>query len=156
MKIFFAVFKLFLIFNLIPDAMLQLVPSARQCVMQGMFEINDGTCQNYYICIFDGVRFVSYDMKCATSMVFDPIAQYCKSTAEYVCTQTPPATPPDTPPCTMSGRFVISGTGCRRYYLCYFDDTTFVKVDNLHCPNSLLFNQATQTCALPTSFICNV
>ncbi|CAL7933778.1 unnamed protein product [Xylocopa violacea] len=151
MKIFFAAFELFLIFNLIPNAILQLVPSARQCVMQGIFEIKDGTCQNYYICIFNGVSFVSYDAKCATSMVFDPVAQYCRSSTEYVCTQIPPAT---TPPCKMSGRFKISDPKCQMYYFCYWDGTMFIKVDNLRCPNSLLFNPVIQACVLPTSYAC--
>ncbi|XP_017792721.1 PREDICTED: putative protein TPRXL [Habropoda laboriosa] len=73
-----------LISNFIPMGMPQTVPPSK-CVMQGLFPIDDGTCQNYYMCIFDGAKFAPYGLKCAGTTLFDPSLKYC--TSDYFCTQ---------------------------------------------------------------------
>lgn len=142
MRVILIVFKILFIFILIQSGILQIIPSGRSCTAQGYFEIIDGTCKNYYLCLYNGVAFVSYDLKCLDSTVFNPITNIC--TADYICNQ---ITTMD--PCPFGvGRFPISDSNCQKYYFCYVDNGSFVRY-NLTCPNNLLFNSKTKQCMLP-------
>ncbi|XP_050581978.1 probable endochitinase [Bombus affinis] len=177
MNVFLVAFEILFIFNSISIGAPQIIPSNRTCVMQGTFEIVDGTCANYYICVFNGVEFVSYDMSCSPSMVFDPLLKYCTSPSNYICKQvtsstssstscstpsltpnttssltpsmTPSMTPSTTPStkCVTNGRFPIPGN-CEQYYFCYVNGATIIRYD-LRCPDGLKFNSVTQKCVLP-------
>ncbi|XP_076177103.1 uncharacterized protein LOC143151640 [Ptiloglossa arizonensis] len=90
------------IFSFIPAGMFQLPSSNRKCVIQGAFPINDGTCEKYYICVYNGLAFASYDLMCASSTIFDPIMRYCVSSTEYSCTQTTSSSTTSTTPATTT------------------------------------------------------
>ncbi|XP_076235689.1 uncharacterized protein LOC143180048 [Calliopsis andreniformis] len=93
-------FKILFIFHIFATGLSQLIPSNQSCITAGSFEIVDGTCQNYYICIFDGVELVSYNLTCANSTVFFPALGTCTSSTVYACTQT--TTTSTTPSTTTS------------------------------------------------------
>lgn len=152
MRVFLIVFKILFIFTLIQSGIFQaLVPSGRQCVTQGLFEIIDGTCKNYYLCVYNGVVYTSYDMTCKGSTLFNPTNKLC--TADYTCTQITTTTTPATivDPCPLGvGRFpmIPSDSKCQKYYYCFVENGQFVRY-NFTCPNSLQFNSKTQKCMLP-------
>ncbi|KOC62831.1 hypothetical protein WH47_02534 [Habropoda laboriosa] len=137
-----------LISNFIPMGMPQTVPPSK-CVMQGLFPIDDGTCQNYYMCIFDGAKFAPYGLKCAGTTLFDPSLKYC--TSDYFCTQIIH----DSSSTSISWPKVypLPDTKCQKYYFCFTNGVTTTRY-NLTCPNSLLFNPDKQKCVLPTAYSC--
>nr|XP_033330638.1 uncharacterized protein LOC117222817 [Megalopta genalis] len=135
-----------LIVAIIPSAMVQLVPSNQPCTAEGYFEIVDGTCKNYYTCIFNGAALVSYDLTCATPTLFDPTMGICVT--GYVCTQSTPV-----PTCPTNGRYPIPLTACKKYRVCYtYQNVVINRI--LSCPNSLIFNPVSQTCVLPSTYKC--
>ncbi|XP_033330638.2 uncharacterized protein LOC117222817 [Megalopta genalis] len=135
-----------LIVAIIPSAMVQLVPSNQPCTAEGYFEIVDGTCRNYYICIFNGAAIVSYDLTCVTPTLFDPTMGICVT--GYTCTQSTPVTA-----CTISGKYPISGTACKQYHVCLIYQGIVIN-RYLTCQNSTIFNPTNQACVLPSSYKC--
>lgn len=81
------------------------------CLSPGVFEIYDGTCKNYYICVNDGEKLLLVSLECAPTAVFDPVLSRCVAGA--TCRQT---TTPVT--CTEVGANEINDGTCRNYYLC--------------------------------------
>ncbi|XP_078032747.1 uncharacterized protein LOC144467706, partial [Augochlora pura] len=137
-----------LILAIVPLAVFQLVQSSQPCAAEGSYEIVDGTCQNYYMCIFNGVILQPYNLTCASPSLFDPTAGLCMT--GYVCEQ--PVT--DNPSqCTTNGRFLIPGTGCKSYRFCYIYPGAVIN-RTLTCPNSLIFNPGTQKCVLNSTYTC--
>lgn len=131
------------------------------CTEIGAFEIYDGTCKNYYICLDDGEKLAPVLLMCAPSAIFNPGLGRCVPQSTSICLQTttmpPTTTPPTTTtraPCVRYGRFPIQDINCKRYYLCYWDGVRYAMMDNLSCPNTLVFEPMSEKCVLPTTYIC--
>lgn len=140
-------------FDLIEVAEAQTVTQPT-CTEIGAFEIVDGTCRNYYLCVDDGETLVPVILTCASSAIFDPTMGMCVSANIATCQQTAPTT--TVAPCVRYGRFPIQDANCKRYYLCYWDGTGYVIMDNLSCPNTLVFEPASEKCVPPARYICPV
>ncbi|XP_076636630.1 uncharacterized protein LOC143349339 [Colletes latitarsis] len=110
MSVFHVAVTILYVFNFIPFGIFQAVASPEKCTKQGSFEIVDGTCQNYYMCIFNGVGLVSYEFKCAPSTVFSPVTGYCTPSTQYPCTQTTPPTSTVAASSTLASGSSSSGT----------------------------------------------
>ncbi|XP_032664531.1 uncharacterized protein LOC116841100 [Odontomachus brunneus] len=128
------------------------------CTEYGTFEIYDGTCKNYYICINDGMNLVAVILSCATTAIFDPTLGRCLPGAMCLQTTTTTTTtlaPPTTAaPCMRYGRFPIPDVNCKKYYLCYWDGIRYAIMGNLTCPNTLVFDPTSEKCVLPQQYIC--
>lgn len=125
------------------------------CTEIGAFEINDGTCKNYYICVDDGEKLIPVNLTCASSAIFDPTRGKCVPANTTTCQQT--TTPPPTTtvaPCVRYGRFAIPDVNCKKYYLCYWDGTRYAIMDNLSCPNKLVFEPKSEKCVPPERYAC--
>lgn len=142
-------------FGLIRDPTAQIVQPV--CTEIGAFEIIDGTCKNYYICVDDGEKLTPVLLTCASSAIFDPLKGSCVPDTAATCLQTTIA-PPTTvaPRCVRYGRFPIKATNCTGYYLCYWNGTDYDVMDNLTCPNALLFKPTLEKCVPPQSYTCPV
>ena len=125
------------------------------CTEIGSFEINDGTCENYYICVNDGVNLNPIILSCANTFIFDPVQGRCVSESTTTCQQaTTPSTTTSAPLCVRYGRFPIQDVNCKSYYLCYWNGTSYTIMDNLSCPNTLVFNPTSEKCVSPLTFTC--
>ncbi|XP_011639046.1 uncharacterized protein LOC105428424 [Pogonomyrmex barbatus] len=127
------------------------------CTEIGAFEIYDGTCKNYYICVDDGEKLNPVNLMCASSAIFDPLQGRCVSESTATCQQTttmPPSTTTSAPLCVRYGRFPIQDAQCKRYYLCYWDGVRYTIMDNLSCPNTLVFNPVSEKCVPPERYTC--
>ncbi|XP_015429677.1 PREDICTED: integumentary mucin C.1-like [Dufourea novaeangliae] len=101
MKSFLVAYTILLLCKFIPPGMLQLPPSSQTCTKEGRYEIVDGTCENYYMCIYTGVGYEAYNLKCPASTRFNPIMGYCTPSTIFPCTQIPPTTTSTAPPTSM-------------------------------------------------------
>lgn len=124
------------------------------CTEIGAFEIDDGTCKNYYICVDDGEKLNAVILKCAISAIFDPMAGRCVLDEGNMCQQTTTSPPTTQAPCTRYGRFPLNDEKCKNYYLCYWDGIEYSRMDNLQCPKTLVFNPTSEKCVLPQSYTC--
>ncbi|XP_018400232.1 PREDICTED: uncharacterized protein LOC108777771 [Cyphomyrmex costatus] len=132
----------------------QIIPPP--CTEIGAFEIYDGTCKNYYICVDDGVNLTPVILSCASSAIFDPLQGRCVLESIETCQQTTTMASSTTaaPLCPKYGRFPILDVNCKRYYLCYWGGQSFTILDNLSCPNALIFNPMKEKCVSPSQYIC--
>lgn len=130
--------------------------TTENCTEIGASEIYDGTCKNYYICIDDGEKLNPVMLSCASSAIFDPSMGRCVSEATATCQQTTIMTSSTTsaPLCLRYGRFPIQDVECKKYYLCYWDGSRYTIMDNLSCPNTLVFNPTTEKCVSPQTYKC--
>ncbi|XP_043262096.1 cell wall integrity and stress response component 4-like [Colletes gigas] len=111
MSVFHVAVTILFVFDFIPFGMFEAVAAPEKCTKQGSFEIVDGTCQNYYMCIFNGVELVSYELTCAPPTVFSPVTGYCTPSTQYPCTQsTTPSTTTVTTSSTPASDSSSSGT----------------------------------------------
>ncbi|KYQ56360.1 hypothetical protein ALC60_04767 [Trachymyrmex zeteki] len=128
------------------------------CTEIGSFEIFDGTCRNYYICVDDGANLNPVILSCANSFIFVADQGRCVSESTATCQQTTTAAPLTTttsaPLCSRYGRFPIQDVNCKSYYLCYWNGTNYTIMDNLSCPNTLVFNPTSEKCVSPQTFTC--
>ena len=130
------------------------------CTEIGFFEINDGTCRNYYMCVDNGVNFNQVLLSCASTFIFDPTQGRCVSESTTTCQQTTtsstttPSTTTSAPLCVKYGRFPIQDVNCKSYYLCYWNGTNYTIMNNLSCPNTLIFNPTSEKCVSPLTFTC--
>lgn len=116
------------------------------CTEVGFFEIYDGTCKNYYMCIDNGEGLISVILSCASSAIFDPSQGRCVSKNTTVCEQTSL--------CSRYGRFPIQDTNCKRYYLCYWSGSAYTMMGNLSCPNTLVFEPTSEKCVSSQKYVC--
>ncbi|EZA56393.1 hypothetical protein DMN91_010275 [Ooceraea biroi] len=130
------------------------------CTIPGVFEIVDGTCKNYYICVDDGVNLIPVVLSCASTAIFDPVRGICVPESTAICQQTTTPSPlPTTTPgplCVRYGRFPIPNTNCKSYYLCYWNGMGYSVMNNLTCPNTLLFEPVSEKCVSPLRYSCPV
>lgn len=131
------------------------------CTEVGAFEIYDGTCKNYYICINDGEKLNQVILSCASSAIFDPVESQCvpDNKITSLCQQTTSSTTSvssttSAPLCVRYGRFSIPNTYCKKYYLCYWNGVRYTIMNNLTCPRMLIFNQFMEKCVSPTKYTC--
>lgn len=126
------------------------------CTEIGAFEIYDGTCKNYYICVDDGVKLNPVILLCASSAIFDPLQGRCVPDSTATCLQTTTMAPSTTsaPFCLRYGRFPIQDVECKKYYLCYWDGVRYTIMYNLSCPNTLVFNPISEKCKSPQTYKC--
>ncbi|XP_029173667.1 peritrophin-48-like [Nylanderia fulva] len=117
------------------------------CTEVGFFEIVDGTCRNYYMCIDDGQQLTPVMLSCANSAIFDPDQGKCVPKNSTTCEQTPL--------CTRYGRFPIQDVYCKMYYLCYWNGTSYTIMGNLSCPKTLVFQPTSEKCVLPEKYVCS-
>jgi len=130
------------------------------------FKIDNKTCINYiYIYVdencVDSEKLSLAKLLCAGSVriVFD------SSQTRYICvlanttmcqqTTTAPTTTTSASLCYRSGRFRIPDVKCKKYYLCYWNGTSLTKMDNLLCPNTLVFDPTSEKCVLPQTYPCS-
>ncbi|XP_077281457.1 uncharacterized protein LOC143908057 [Temnothorax americanus] len=127
------------------------------CTEIGAFEINDGTCKNYYICVNDGETLNPVILSCASSAIFDPSQGICVSQNTATCQQTTTMAPSTTsaPFCLRYGRFPIQNVECKKYYLCYWNGTSYAIMGNLTCPNTLVFYPLAEKCVSPRTYNCS-
>lgn len=118
------------------------------------FEVYDGTCKNYYFCVYDGVKLNPILLSCDSSAIFDPTKGVCVPESEGICEQTTTVPPTTVAPCYRYGRFPIADIYCKKYYLCYWNGTTYAKMDNLSCPNILVFYPLLEKCVSPLKYNC--
>jgi len=119
--------------------------TAPNCTTVGFFEIYDGTCKNFYICVDDGERLQSVIMSCASSAIF--VGDRCVPQNTTTCQQTTTMAPTTTTPfCSRYGRFSMQDVECKMYYLCYWNGGGYTIMSNLTCPNTLLFNPQLELC----------
>ncbi|KAL6440497.1 hypothetical protein ACFW04_003191 [Cataglyphis niger] len=116
------------------------------CTEVGFFEIDDGTCKNYYMCIDNGVTLTKVILSCASSAIFDPILGRCVPANTTTCQQTPR--------CLRYGRFPMEDPYCKMYFLCYWNGTGYTMMSNLTCPNTLVFEPTSEKCVPPQRYIC--
>lgn len=119
------------------------------CTEIGAFEIDDGTCKNYYICIDNGATLVPVMLSCASSAIFDPSQGRCVPGNTTMCQQTPLYG------CLRYGRFPIQDASCKMYYLCYWNGSGYAMMSNLSCPNTLVFNPMSEKCVSPQTYLCS-
>lgn len=119
-----------------------------------MIEIEDGTCKNYYMCISDGVRLIPVQLSCANCTIFVPTEGRCMPEITFTCQQTTTVPSTTVAPCYRYGRFPIADIYCKKYYLCYWNGITYTKIDNLSCPNTLVFNPLSEKCVSPLTYKC--
>ncbi|XP_011692217.1 PREDICTED: uncharacterized protein LOC105452632 [Wasmannia auropunctata] len=126
------------------------------CTEIGAFEIYDGTCKNYYICVDDGEELNPVILSCASSAIFDYLQGKCVSESTATCQQTTTMAPSTTsaPLCLRYGRFPIPDVECKKYYLCYWDGISYTIMGNLTCPNTLIFNPLSEKCVSPQTYQC--
>ncbi|XP_012532553.2 uncharacterized protein LOC105834539 [Monomorium pharaonis] len=126
------------------------------CTEMGAFEIYDGTCRNYYFCVDDGEELKPVILSCASSAIFDPDEGRCMPADATKCLQTTTMAPLTTsaPLCLGYGRFPINDVYCKRYYLCYWNGSGYSKMDNLSCPNKLVFNPTSGKCVSSQLYKC--
>ncbi|XP_011862368.1 PREDICTED: uncharacterized protein LOC105558994 [Vollenhovia emeryi] len=126
------------------------------CTEEGAFEINDGTCKNYYLCVDDGEKFTPVMLSCSNIAIFDTSMRKCVPEGTAVCQQTTTMAPSTTsaPLCVRYGRFSILDVECKKYYLCYWDGARYIIMDNLSCPNVLVFNPTSEKCVPPQMYTC--
>ncbi|XP_018370965.1 PREDICTED: uncharacterized protein LOC108766280 isoform X2 [Trachymyrmex cornetzi] len=128
------------------------------CTEAGFFEIVDGTCKNYLLCVDDGANLVPVILSCASNSIFDPVQGRCVCQCTNTCQQSTtmaPSTTTSAPLCVRYGRFPIQDVNCKSYYLCYWNGSSYTIMDNLSCPNTLVFNPETETCVSPQTFTCS-
>jgi len=125
------------------------------CTKAGVFEIVDGTCKNYYLCVDNGQILIPVVLSCADFFIFDPVMGICVSDSAILCRQTTTVSPITTsaPFCVRYGRFPIPSKDCKRYYLCYWDGTRYSMV-MLSCPNLLVFHPLLEKCVSPQTYNC--
>ncbi|KZC08120.1 hypothetical protein WN55_09990 [Dufourea novaeangliae] len=100
------------------------------------------------MCIYTGVGYEAYNLKCPASTRFNPIMGYCTPSTIFPCTQIPPTTAAATTteaPCTANGRFPIADPNCQMYYFCNINGPEPIKYQ-LKCPNDLRFDPKKQLC----------
>ncbi|XP_020280779.1 peritrophin-48-like [Pseudomyrmex gracilis] len=143
------VFLYLLCFSLIKVAEFQVAPI---CEVPGQtIPIIDGTCQNYYLCVSDGLGLMPIKLSCYIGTIFNPTAMSCEP---GICMQTATLVPPT---CYRYGRFPdVSDNTCKKYYLCYWDNTIqqYTSMRDLQCPNTLLFDPRSEKCVLPENYTC--
>jgi len=127
------------------------------CTEAGVFEIVDGTCKNYYLCVDNGQTLIQVLLSCADSFIFDSVMGTCVSDSMILCQQMTTASPITTsaPLCVRYGRFPIPSENCKRYYLCYWDGTRYSMV-KLSCPNLLVFQPLLEKCVPPQRYNCTL
>lgn len=121
------------------------------------FEIYDGTCKNYYIYVNDGEKSNPVTLSCASSAIFNSSKGECVPEGpEFTCNQTTITTPSTTsaPLCLTYGRFPMQVAGCKKYYLCYWNGVRYTIMNNLSCPNALVFHPMLQKCVSPQKYKC--
>lgn len=122
------------------------------------FEIYDGTCKNYYICVNDGEKLNPVILSCASSAIFDTSKGECVPESTSICQQTTITAPLTTsaPLCLRYGRFPIQVGGCKKYYLCYWNGVRYTIMENLSCPKTLVFDPNLEKCVSPEKYKCPV
>jgi len=141
--------------ELFGDAEAQAAPPI--CTEAGVFEIVDGTCKNYYLCVDNGQTLIQVLLSCADSFIFDPVMAICVPDSTILCQQMTTASPITTsaPLCVRYGRFPIPSEDCKRYYLCYWDGMRYNMV-KLSCPNLLVFQPLLEKCVPPQTYNCTL
>ncbi|XP_012228789.2 uncharacterized protein [Linepithema humile] len=153
MEHFSVVFLLYLLYcSLIRVVETTVTPN---CTMYLEFiEVYDGTCKNYYLCTYDGAKFIPVPLSCTSTTIFDPSVNMCMPESEAICQQTTTIPSTTVAPCYRYGRFPIADIYCKKYYLCYWDGIAYAKMDNLRCPNTLVFYPLSEKCVSPLKYKC--
>ncbi|XP_011156578.1 uncharacterized protein LOC105193716 [Solenopsis invicta] len=75
------------------------------------------------------------------------------TSASLLTTSASPSTT-SAPVCDKYGRFPISDVKCKKYYYCYWNGNRYDIMNNLTCPNTLVFNPGLEKCVPPQSYTC--
>ncbi|XP_014487638.1 PREDICTED: endo-1,3(4)-beta-glucanase 1 [Dinoponera quadriceps] len=130
------------------------------CTEIGAFEIYDGTCKNYYICVNNGATLMPVILSCAAGAMFNPAlgscepGRICWQTTTTTTTTTTPTPTTTAAPCVRYGRFPLPDVNCKMYYLCYWDGLRYTIMSNLSCPNTLVFEPVSEKCVPPERYLC--
>ncbi|KYN43014.1 hypothetical protein ALC56_02819 [Trachymyrmex septentrionalis] len=129
-----------------------------RCTEIGSFEIIDGTCRHFYICVDNGVNLIPVIFSCDNTFIYNPAQGRCVNESTFTCQQmttTTSSTTTSAPLCVRYGRFPKQDVNCKSYYLCYWNGTSYTIMDNLSCPNTLIFNPTSEKCVSPLTFTCS-
>jgi hypothetical protein len=125
-------------------------------------------CVKYYRCVFSGLSYEKViHLTCPDGFRFDAVEITCKDPTQVTCGNLPPITTTKAPTTTVTTTNAILGvvtadmcaklgdgyhvnvlSGCTKYYLCLFSNSSSPKLYNFTCPTGQRFDKEKRGCSL--------